>query len=110
MRVRCINNTLLLLFIQINKRDVDDFSDSKSSIVPYIPVLIYATSKATEYIRHLITIEGIVTVARNPVGTSSKPQIVIFRSLANDTQSKCLPTNMFIVSIILHMVICHIKN
>ena len=66
-------------FIQINRRDVDDFNESKSANPPYIPVLIVAdpdSSNFKEQLQYPLTIEGIEVTTTD----DGQPKIVIYRT------------------------------
>ena len=65
------------IIFQINKRNADDFNESKCANPPYIPVLIVANPDCSKFkgqLQYPLTIEGIeVTVADD-----SQPNIVLY--------------------------------
>ena len=68
-----------MLIPQINKRDIDDFNESKSFNPPYISVLVLADLESSDFKKQLqysLTIEGI-KVTDHTSSNTSQPTIVI---------------------------------
>ena len=67
-----------ILIPQINKRDIDDFNESKSFNPPYISVLVLADPDSSNFKKQLqypLTIEGI-KVTDHTSSNTSQPTIV----------------------------------
>ena len=74
------------VYQKINRRDVDDFNESKSDNPPYIPVLILADPESNDFkdqLQYPLTIEGIeVTDTKSQTSASnSQPKILLDVSL-----------------------------
>ena len=68
-----------MLLPQINKRDIDDFNESRSFNPPYISVLVLADPDSSNFKKQLqypLTIEGI-KVTDHTSSNTSQPTIVI---------------------------------
>ena len=81
-----------MLTPQINKKDVDDFNESKSVYPPYISVLVLADPDSSDFKKQLqypLNIEGIKVTDQTSFNTS-QPTIVI--DVSTDTEyPKSLP-------------------
>ena len=77
--------------MQINRKNVDDFSQSWGlDDPPNIPVEVFADPTMDGFrdnLEYPITIEGI-EVADTPTSGDCKPQIVITKSLASSSESE----------------------
>ena len=68
-----------MLILQITKRDIDDFNESKSINPPYISVLVLADPDSINFKKQLqypLSIEGIEVTDQTSSNTS-QPKIVI---------------------------------
>ena len=68
-----------MLIPQINRRDVDDFNESRSFNTPYISVLVLADPDSSDFKKQLqypLTIEGIKVTDQISADTN-QPTIVI---------------------------------
>ena len=78
--------------MQINRKDADDFSQSWSLNPPNIPVEVAADSRISDFndnLQHPLAIEGI-EVDDSQMSADTIPKIMITRSLASNSRSKCL--------------------
>ena len=81
-----------ITLLQINRKDVDNFSQSWSLNPPNIPVQVSANSRMNDFrnnLKYPITVEGI-EVTDNQVLAEDRPKIVITRSLDSNLLSECL--------------------
>ena len=84
-----------MLLPQINKRDIDDFNESKSFNPPYISVLVLADPDSSDFRKQLqypLTIEGIKVTDQKSSNTSQPKIVIDVSTRAEDPRSLQSPS------------------